>query len=125
MDVEAWVPLLILGHFNVTGTAADPVTVAAEETAVCDIMHKARPSRGLSPFQVSLLILDSRLAPTTSNLTGGPSHRSEKRINLSHDMIVPSSHMLSLSQEGSVPNGYIALGYFLFLKEQIKDVIIA
>ena len=32
-------------------------------------MHKARPGRGLRPFQVALLVLDSRLAPTTSIVT--------------------------------------------------------
>ena len=46
-------------------------------------MHTARPGRGLRPFQVALLILGSRLAPTTSKAKGGPGHGSEKRINLS------------------------------------------
>jgi hypothetical protein len=66
-----------------TGTAADPVIVVAGATAVCDSMHKARPGRGLRPFQLALLILGSRLAPTTIKVRGGPGHCSEKRINLS------------------------------------------
>ena len=39
------------------------------------------------------------------------------------NMLVSSSHVLSLSTEGQ-GWGYIALGYFLFLKEQINDIII-
>ena len=41
----------------------------------------ARHSRGLRPFRVALLILDSRLAPTTSTVRGGPGQHMEKRIN--------------------------------------------
>ena len=61
-------------HCNVTGTTEDPVprTDVAAGTTVCDSLHKARPGRGLRPFQVALLILGSRLAPTTSNVQGGP-----------------------------------------------------
>ena len=57
------------------------MTVVA--AAVCDSMHEARPGRRLRSFQVALLILGSRLAPTTSKAKGGPGHGSEKRINLS------------------------------------------
>ena len=44
----------------------------------------ARHSRGLRPFRVALLILDSRLAPTTSTVRGGPGQHMEKRINPEH-----------------------------------------
>ena len=40
-------------------------------------------------------------------------------------MMVASSHVLSLiNPRWKVPNGYIVLGWFLFLQEQIKDIII-
>ena len=37
-----------------------------------------RPGRGLRPFQFALLILGSRVAPTTSKVRGGPGHGSER-----------------------------------------------
>jgi hypothetical protein len=59
------------------GTVTDTVTVVAEATTVCDSMYKARPGRGLRPFQVALLILGSCLEPTTSKVRGGPVHSSD------------------------------------------------
>ena len=51
--------------------------------ATDDEQKQLRPGRGLRPFQFALLILGSRLAPTTSKVRGGPGHGSERRINLS------------------------------------------
>ena len=39
-------------------------------------------------------------------------------------MMAASSHVLSLLSLAGVPNGYIAVGWVLFLQEQIKDIII-
>ena len=39
-------------------------------------------------------------------------------------MIAASSHVFSLITRGRYPNGYLAVGYLLFLPEQIKDTII-
>jgi hypothetical protein len=38
--------------------------------------------------------------------------------------MVASSHVLSFNPRWKVPNGYISVGWLLFLQEQIKDIII-
>jgi len=58
-------------------------------------MHKARPGRGLRPFQIAFLILVNRHAPTTSGVRGGSGHGSEKRINLSKaERMLKTMHFL-------------------------------
>jgi len=75
--------ILGLSILQCHGYRSTPCDCRCPATAVCDIMHKARPGRGVRPFQVALLILGSSLAPTTSKVRGGPGHSREKRINLS------------------------------------------
>ena len=51
------------------------------------------------------------------NLRGTKKHHDTIR-----DMMATSSHVIFLSVAG-IPNGYMAVGYLLFLQEQIKDII--
>ena len=66
-------------------------------------MHKARPGRGLRPFQVALLILGSRLAPHNlyRYFRGGPGHRREKRINLSTSELCPEAPVLCAQSQST------------------------
>ena len=66
-------------------------------------MHKARPGRGLRPFQVALLILGSRLAPHNlyRYFRGGPGHRREKRINLSTSELCSEAPILCAQSQST------------------------